>query len=204
MTTLITIPADPAKAERFWKRTRLETFRLMAPAALCFVASESNVSVTVYDGNDVKRRFGHNRAARPAKIMKGTRLEDDNVEKTHKGAFFKYRGFWRIWVRTKSHRDSLVEAAMSRLEKVSDREGGLEDLENGFHDMGPELDVDAWLVEVLAIARDNGIPAWDEPALLAFIDRVIQRAADISKTWRGGRYSPLEVALTQEFEHRGK
>ena len=188
---------DP-KAIAAWKRKRVQAFKLMAPSALSFVASECNVSVTLYDGNEIKRRYGHNRAVRPAKIIHGTSLED-NAQKNHKNGFIKYRTFFRVWARTKSQRDTLADRGVELLAKASDRDGGLEDLDDGFKDMGPDLNIEMWELEIHTLARDIGITVWDNASLIVFLDRVLVRAEELQKEWRGGRYSPLEVALTKEI-----
>ncbi len=190
--------ADP-KAIRQWKRRRVQAFKLMAPAALSFVASECNVSVTLWDGSDVKRRFGHNRAARAAKFIKGTSLED-NAAKNHKTGFFKYKTFFSIWTRRALERNALAEEAIGMLELASERDGGMEALDDGFSDMGPDLNIASWEQSIRALAADRNIVTWSNAELISFLDRVLVRTDELTKGWKGGRYSPLEVALSKELE----
>lgn len=180
------------------ERRRVEAFNMMAPAALSFIATDGPISMTLWSGNEAVGRLGHNRGVWPGRMLKGTG-RGDPAKRSFKTYAFSAKTQCRLWTRTKAERDRIAEPVLTMIERASERDGGLAELENGFRDMGPQLDLEMLGLEMRGIATDLGIRCWDDAGLIHFLDRVLERAGEITRKARSGRYSPLEVALTQEL-----
>jgi hypothetical protein len=199
-----TAPEGVAKAanenewSELWERARIQAFNEMSPFALSFIATDGPVSVTLWDGQEIKKRIGHNRGVWPAKVIVGTG-RGDPTKRTYRHPIIPARMKFRLWTLTKTQRDRVAESAVELIAKCAERDGGVDVLEDGFRDVGPDLDVDMFELEVHRIAQDLGVRCWDDAGLIAFLDRVVERANTMAAKSRGGRYSPLEVALTNEL-----
>jgi hypothetical protein len=197
-TTLRDAPANENQPDLKTRRLT-EAFNMMAPFALAFIATDGPVSITLYnDRHEVVRRIGHNRGVWPSKIIKGTG-RGDPAKKGHRSYAFPARTRFRVWTRTRAERDRLFGPALDLIERLGERDGGLDELEDDFHDLGPDLNVDLFEVEIRDVARELNVKFWNDAELLAFLDNVVVRADEIAARSRGGRFSPLEVALTKEL-----
>ncbi|WP_409560227.1 hypothetical protein [Hyphomicrobium sp. MC8b] len=184
-----------------WEKKRVEAFNLLAPTALSFIATDGPVSITIWNGSEAVRRIGHNRGVWPAKLLKGTG-RGDPAKRTYRTYAAPARTQFRIWTRTKAERDRLAEPALELIAQASEREGGLDELDDGFRDLGPDLNFEMFELEIHALARELKVFCWDDAGLIAFLDRVVKRAEEIAATSRGGRYDPIEVAMAREFERK--
>lgn len=195
---MTTLAAKSRHAHDEQDRERVEAFNLLAPAAISFIATDGPVSITLWNGPEVIRRIGHNRGVWPAKLVKGTG-RGDPAKRSYRTYAGPARTQFRIWTRTKADRDRIAEPTLALIAKVSERDGGLDALEDDFRDMGPELNLQLLELEIHAAANDLGIRCWDDVGLIDFLDRVIVLKRQITNKARGGRYSPLEVAISQEL-----
>lgn len=183
-----------------WSRQKREAFKLLAPAGIAFVASDGPVSVTTYSaGGDVVRRFGHNRGVWPARFSNVGVWKDSTTQAWNKNPFFFLGTQFRLWTRTPALRDRLLETYVDRISALSDEHGGLERLEHGFLDLGSELDLSLFELELHDIARRSLIHVWDDAGLSEFLDRVLVRAQQLASAGKCGRSDPVEVAIMSEL-----
>lgn len=197
----LTPPANDHEAVRArWGTDKRRAFQMFAPASLSLVATDGPVSVTLWDGDTVKHRFGHNRGVWPAKLAKGSGWRDAVTGIYDKNPFFFLGTQFRLWARTPAARDQLAAAVVELIAARSDRDGGLDVLGNGFADLGADLDLALFELEVETLARQSGVQIWDDIGLSALLDRVVLRAHEIRAAGRSGRYDAVEVALAREIE----
>ncbi|WP_024275999.1 hypothetical protein [Hyphomicrobium sp. 802] len=196
---LLTAANDDDVSARDKKRD--EAMKFLAPAALSFIATEGPVSMQMWRGEEIIRRIGHNRGVWPGKIIKagGKRPKEDPAKRTHKTYAFPARRQFSLWFRTTWDRDQLVKPVQELIDMIEQRDGGLDELPDGFSDLGPKLDFKFLELELCALARDLKVFFWDDAGLLAFLDQVIRDADVIAAKSRGGRYDPLEVAMARAF-----
>lgn len=179
--------ADHAVVAARWDGPKRAAFDAMAPAALVLVATDGPVSVTLWGPQGAVRRFGHNRGVWPAKIVRSASWKD-NVTPTHdKSPFFWMGGKFRFWCLTGVARDRLAAAVVDLIASRVERDGGLDELLHGYRDLGPDLDLAMFELEVWDIARRVGVQAWDDAGLSAFLDRVVASVLTREGQGRGHR-----------------
>jgi hypothetical protein len=184
-----------------WDKKRNEVINSLGPSALSFITTDGAVSMQLWRGDEIIKRIGHNRGVWPGKIIKGSgkRPKEDPAKRTHQSYAFPARRKFSLWFRTRAARDQIAKPAEALIKKVAERDGGLDELPDNFSDLGPEPNFEILELELLAVARDRGVFCWDDVEFIAFLDRVAARADEIAATSRGGRYSPIEVALAKEL-----
>lgn len=201
---LVERPPSAAKVadQLKWSLRMKEAFRIMEPQAIALVATDGPVSVTIYDaGGQVKRRFGHNRGVWPARIAKSGALRDTISESYSRGNPFFWIGVqWRLWCRTKAEREKLAISVIDLLALRAEREGGLDELEHGYFDMGPDLDLSMMELEVRDTAERIGVKIWDDLELTALMRRVEERCnALLAGGQRNSSANPYEIAIAAEL-----
>jgi hypothetical protein len=107
------------KGQQPLTRDQKLAFDALAPAALCLVATDGPVSMTLYDRSGaVVRRIGHNRGVWPAKVAR-TCSWKDTVTTTHDKSPFHFFGVqFRAWCLTDEDRE-LIEALGSHEDAVN-------------------------------------------------------------------------------------
>lgn len=159
---------------RYWPAGRRAAFEYLEPAALCLVASDGPVSITLWGRDGSTKRLGHNRGIWPAKLAKTTQVKDTVTANYNKGLFFIGTQF-RIWCLGKAERDKLGMAVLELIADRAEEHGGLDELDNGFEDLGPDLDMSFFEMECHGIADRLGLVHWDDDGMERFLDRVDAR-----------------------------
>lgn len=197
------LPSPPAADEptKDWPRRRIQVFDVLSPYNVSFVMAEGPVSVTLWGPrNEVVRRYGHNRACWPVTIGRFGGRSDSGSKKYDTNPFYRMRTRFRIWARTKFERDRLADSIVDLIAERAEEYGGVAELLHGHRDVGPDFSPELFELECHDIARRLGIMAWDDAALVAFLDRVADEAARLAAKARGGKHSPVEVALGKAFD----
>jgi hypothetical protein len=194
-------PPDDAGALRTrWSAEKRLAFSTLRPAALCLVATDGPVSVTLWhrDGGEA-RRIGHNRGVWPAKIARTGAWKDTVTTTYDRNPFFWVGTQCRWWCATDKARDALAAGVVDLLTARAEEFGASDALLNGFVDLGAEIDLAILEMEVFAIAERLRLQAWDDDGLSVFLDRVVRRAQTLRAESRGMRN--LDTALEHAANH---
>lgn len=191
--------ADAMKRER-WSEHKTMAFNVLSPAALCLVATDGPVSVTLWSpgGGEAVRRIGHNRGVWPAKVAKTTQWRDTTTASYDKNPLMFVGTQFRLWAPSIRDRDRLVEAVVDLIALRAETDGGLETLGHGFQDLGPDLDLSFFELEVSDIAARLSVRVWDDAALSAHLDRIVARAQAISNSGAINKRL-LDLAASREW-----
>jgi hypothetical protein len=192
---------DEAGVRARWSPEKKLAFRSLDPAALCLVATDGPVSVTIFDrAGGVVTRLGHNQGVWPAKIARTGAWKDTVTATYDRNPFFWIGTQCRWWCATSEQRDKL---ATHVLELLSARaaEGCAEPLLNGFVDLGADVDLSILEMEVAAMAERLRFQLWDDEGLSMFLDRIVRRAQRLRVDSRGFRRfeDAIEHAATEEM-----
>ena len=213
MTTADKIPPpkkaiadDHADIRKKWSLTKDLIFKTLKPGALCFVATDGPVSVTLMDAGGVPtRRIGHNRGVWPAKVVRSGTWRDNATATYDKSPFAQlYCGTqWRLWCDTIEQRDRLAERFVDFLAELQNMNGsvGPEVLRPGFHDMGEGQDLAMLEMDAKAAADALGISVRDDAGLSAYLDTIENRLGVVTK----GQITPelIYMALARVASHEG-
>lgn len=175
--------ADPALKGKAWRWTkaRRDMFGFLGPVSLSLVATDGPVSITLWDrAGGVKQRFGHNRGIWPARIESGSTRNDAATTKWDRNPFFFLGTQVRLWFMTEAERDRTSASVVDLIALRAERDGGLEQLEKGFEDLGAELDLELFGLEMVDIAKRVGAVTWDDIGLLRWFDDVSRRCDAIA------------------------
>lgn len=166
-----------------WTAEKKLAFEVLAPAALCLVATDGPVSVTLWGpGGEAVRRIGHNRGVWPARVARTTQWRDVTTATYDKNPLMFCGTQFRLWSPTAAARDRLAEATVDFIAQRAEADGGLEQLDHEFQDLGPDLDLNLFELEICDIARRIGVPVWDDTALDRLLDRILARAQQLSNS----------------------
>lgn len=169
--------ATPKGKPLRWTAARRFVFNTLEPAALSLVASDGPISVTLWDaGGGVRRRYGHNRGIWPARLETGAAWSDHATRKWDRNPFFFLGTQARMWFRSARARDAVAASIVDLIAARAEADGGLERLEHGFQDLGADLDLEFFELEMHDVAKRLGVPSWDDNGLVAWIDRLWARA----------------------------
>lgn len=172
-------PDDHERVRIRWSQDKKHAFKVMAPAAMCIVATEGPVSVTTYDAlGQVKKRFGHNRGCWPMRVATTSSWGDHISEAYDKNPFVETRVQIRIWCKNEKDRDSLALKVAEMLGVMAEEAMGAQ-LRKSFHDVGPEIDLTMLEMQIHALAERIGIVVWDDDGLSAHLDRLVRRADEM-------------------------
>lgn len=180
---------DHARERDRWSREKKMAFDSFEPSALCLVASDGPVSVTLWGPGGEVQRLGHNRGIWPARIVKTGSWKDTATATWDKNPFFHLGTQFRLWCPTVKERDTLAEKALGLMEERAAEFGGPFEPRHGFLDLGPELDLEFFKLELGGIAERLSIPCWDDEGLSLFLDRLVRTAEAIVRE-RGGEINP--------------
>ena len=172
-----------------WSREKKLAFTELSPAALALVATDGPVSVTLFGAGGEVQRLGHNRGIWPARIAKTAAWKDTVTATWDKNPFFALGAKFRLWCPTVQERDKLAEFALGLMAERAENDGdGQWQARHGFLDLGPELDLELFKVEIQGIADRIGVMCWDDEGLGLFLDRCVRDAERILRE-RGGQLS---------------
>lgn len=191
-----------------WPKEKEEMFRRIGMGALVLVGYDGPFSLTKFDTSGrIVSRLGHNRAIWPFTFAR-TKARKDTVSQNYgKGAVrdLKAHSMFRLWCLSEEARDQLADACLDHMTAQADEFGGLAELEPGWHDLGPNLNLDTFAIELQDIARRRGIPVFEDAALSPFVDRVTRIANDIlasaktPRTWD----RVVDIAVERAMRNEG-
>jgi len=159
-------------------------FDVLAPAALCLVATDGPVSVTLWGpgGLEPVRRIGHNRGVWPAKVARTGQWADKTTAAYDKNPLMFCGTQFRLWTPRAGDRDRLADAVVDLIAMRAQADGALDELGHGFQDLGPDLDLNLFELEVCDIAARLGVTVWDDDALSAHLNRIVARAQQMTNS----------------------
>lgn len=165
---------DHGRLRARWSHQKKAAFRTLGPHALCVVATDGPVSVTVFDGERATRRFGHNRGCWPVRIATSGSW-DDTVTATYNRSPFVWTGVQiRLWTPSDAHAKSLALGVGDLLQTMAEETMGAQ-LINGYVDLGPDLDFAMLEMQIAALAERLRIAIWDDDGLSRHLDQVVAR-----------------------------
>lgn len=176
-------------SRRAWPREKKLAFNALEPAALCLVATDGPVSVVLWGPGGEQTRLGHNRGIWPARVVKTGAWKDSVTTSWDKNPFMYLGVQIRLWAPTVEERDRVSDAVLALIAARSEEHGGLARLEHGFADLGPELDLALFEVEIRDIAERARVRVWDDDELSAWLDGVTATAV------ARARAAPVTVPL---------
>ncbi len=182
-------------------RAQALAFKALAPAALCLVATDGPVSMTLYGRSGaVVERIVHNRGVWQAKVARSASWKDTVTTTHEKSPFHVFSVQFRTWCLTDAERDRLAEGVVELIARRAESDGGIATLRHGAQDLGPDLDLALFELEVVDIARRLKVPVWDDAGLLALLDAAHARAERWRTDSRAGRSLDqlIERAVMQE------
>lgn len=158
-------PEDHAAVRARWPADVRAEFKRMSPHALCVVATDGPLSMTLYDAlGGVRRRLGHNRGFWPVRLAT-TGQWKDAVTTTYNRFPCVFLGTQiRVWCRTDAHEMRLAHAVAEAIGVLAEHALGV-DLDKGFSDVGPEFSLKMFEMEVHALAERLGLETWDDDGL---------------------------------------
>jgi hypothetical protein len=184
-----------------WPLEKRMAFKEMSPAALVLVATDGPVSVTLWGPSGQKTMIGHNRAVWPAKWSK-TSAWPDTVGANHdKSPLIPVATKFRVWCLTEQARDRLADEALQFMAARSERDGGVSPMRKDFADLGADLDLAIFEMEIHAIAERLQIMAFDDANLSRFLDKVVRRALEIRDSPKAPRDESrvIDLAVAKEL-----
>ncbi len=187
----------PAKAPVKWPPGMTDVFNLMAPAALSIVATDGPVSVVVWGRNgEPEKRYGHNRGIWPARVAKTKTWRDGASSTWDRNPFFYIGTQLRFWALDAGKRDALAEAVTGRMAEIDEheRESGAQALGHEFKNLGADLDLGLFELEIRAMAERQGAKVWDDAEFEAFLRQVWDAARAMQN--RNGLTARLVDAAT--------
>lgn len=159
-----------------WTQRRRDLFGWIEPVSISLVATEGPVSLTLWDQwGGVVRRLGHNRAIWPARIVKGSTLRDAATTTWNKFPLAFVGTQARLWCLREADRDRLALSIVDLIQARAERDGGLEAPAHGFADLGAELDIRVFEMEMHDVGTRLGIATWDDDALVRWFDSITTR-----------------------------
>jgi hypothetical protein len=159
-----------------WTQRRRDIFNFLEPVNISLVATDGPVSVMVDDRRrGPVSRLGHNRGVWPARVVKGAARRDTATTTWNKfpGIFLGTQA--RLWTLREADRDRLALSIVDLIAARAERDGGLARLDKGFEDLGPELDLELFELEMHDAAGRLGIVAWDDDGLVRWFDSIGRR-----------------------------
>lgn len=174
----------PARRESLAPNEK-RVFDVLRPAALALVASDGPVSVTVWNRGAVVRRIGHERGVWPARLARTESWRDTVTPTWDRDPFVALGVRVRLWCPTAPARDRFAEAAAGLLSSYGEAAvgvGGAGALRDGYQDLGADLDLGLFELELVDIAGRLGIVALDDAGCRLWLTAVHRAAERISRT----------------------
>jgi hypothetical protein len=106
----------------------------------------------------------------------------DNVTPAYSKNPFVFVGVqFRLWCPSTAHRDRLAASTVDLIAKRAEADGGFDELLNGFQDLGPDLDLRIFELEIRDIAERLGFDARTDEELEAWLDRCVLKATALAR-----------------------
>ena len=165
-----------------WSMDKKRAFNGLAPAALCVVASDGPLSVTLHDWRGgPPTRYGDNRPIWPVRLARTGSWRDTVTITYDKFPLARVATQFRVWCLTEEDRDALADHVQRMLDRHTDEHGSTVVLEHGFVDAGSDWMLPQFEHDVHARAAEEGITTWDDDSMSRFIDTML---AEVTR--RGG------------------
>lgn len=147
----------------------------MSPHALCVVATDGPLSMTLYDAlGGVKKRLGHNRGFWPVKLASSGAWKD-TVSSTYDKFPSVFLGTqFRVWCESDQHEIRLAHKVSEMLGVLAEQALGV-DLDKDFRDVGPEFSLPMFEMEIHALAERLGLRVWDDDGLVRELERRVRK-----------------------------
>lgn len=188
-----------------WSKSKTDVFNLLKPAALSIVATDGPVSVVVWGRNgEPEKRFGHNRGIWPARVAKTRTWRDGATSTWDRNPFFFVGTQLRFWLWDAEHRDRLAEAVTARMGEIdeAERESGAATLGHEFKNLGADLDLAFFELEIRDMAARMSLAVWNDDEFDAWLDKV--HAMAIAMQNRNGLTARLvDAAALRVLETKG-
>lgn len=154
-----------------WAPDVKDAFERMEPHALVLLGTEGPVSLTLRNEHgDEVHRIGGNRGCWPVKLA-STGLWKDTVTQTYnRGPFFWCGTLFRVWCESDAH-ERLLSKQVGELLQIYRESVFGETMLGGFVDVGPDLQLDFFEMEVHSIAQRLGFRVWDDQGLVLELER---------------------------------
>jgi hypothetical protein len=106
-----------------------------------------------------------------------------------------------VWCLTEQARDRLADEALQFMAARSERDGGLHPMRKEFADLGADLDLAIFEMEIHAIAERLQLKTFDDAALSHFLDGVVRRANEIRRSPKAPRDEDrvIDLAVAKEL-----
>jgi hypothetical protein len=174
---------DHTATRERWSRQKKAAFDALDPVAVCLVATDGPVSVTLHNPDGSTTRIGHNRGIWPAKAARTGSWRDTVTERVNQGPLFWVGVQHRLWFgREKDAREMLALLGDS-LARMHEEHQPLGDpvLMNGFTALNPELDMDLYCDEIEDLAHRAKLAFWTDGDLSDLLDREVERAMALAR-----------------------
>lgn len=177
-------PSEHEAVRARWSKAKRDAFAALAPHSLGIVATEGPVSIEVRREDGSIARYGHNRGVWPARIVSSASWKDTMTPTWNKSPFVWTGLVIRAWVPSYEHQVKLALSVSERMSQIAEAAGPVghvergivaEDIElrNGFTNLGAEIDLAQFEIEIHAIADRLHIPIWDDEGLSLHLDRLV-------------------------------
>ena len=188
--------ADPVKRQLIrWTQRRRDIFNFLGPVSISLVATDGPISLTLWDQwGGVVQRIGHNRGVWPARIVKGSAMRDAATTTWNKFPLAFLGTQVRLWCLREADRDKVALSIVDLITVRAERDGGLERLEHGFQDLGADLDLSFFEMEMADVAQRLGVTVWDDEGLVRWFDSIGKRFDAWAADKPGVKWSERAVA----------
>lgn len=171
--------APEIKQRERWAPDVKRAFDRMAPHALVVVGTPGPVSATIFNaaGEEVQR-LGGNRGVWPMRLALSSAWKDTVTMTYNRSPFCAIGTLIRCWCETDAHARQLAGKVLALLESYREHAWG-ETLQNGWIDVGPEIQVPMLEMEIHAQAQALGFSAWDDAGLVEELERRARSRAKV-------------------------
>jgi hypothetical protein len=170
-----------------WSKEKIFAFeRVLAPPGVYLAVTRRPIAWAVFEADGSVDRFGGNRGVWPGRLgTTAPRWRDTITTLLNAGPIIEVRVEHRFWLpsslnpkhrsRPKLRADELLSAVTDLIEQRAE-EQGLPNLHRSYHDLGADLNFDAFAQEIVGIAKRLGLMAWTDEDVSFHIDRVLHAA----------------------------
>lgn len=182
-------PPPPPRIKAFKQRLSGQVeaaFKELSPRALCVVATEAPLFVRRVDRVTADDRalgapaMMGNKPCWPVRLASSAQYQDTVTKSWDRNPFAWTGVKLRVWCASEEHERRLAEAVQAKLDSMAEVAEG-ETLRCGFRDLGPDLDFSILEMEIMALAEALGVPAWDDEALVVYLQRRVAERAERAK-----------------------
>lgn len=151
---------------------QLRIFKKMKPHALCLVGTSGPISATLMTpAGHVTKRLGHNRGCWPMRSALSGSHKDTITATYDKAAAWRTGVQVRLWLDSEEHARRLALEVGDLLGHMA-REAMGTPMLNGFHDVGPDLQMEMLEGDIVEKARRRGWHCRTDDELVAWLERL--------------------------------